>query len=436
MLKVVVAPACTDLNRGDQALVWESVRFANELDKGNVDCRIIDTGDTEEERELQSSQTKAEGYNLLRNILGHPRRGKTINSSEVHDGILMLMSMAFYAILDFFVLNLLVLFPSAYKLLLKCEEKRKAFLFIKECDFVFIKGGGFLHTYGSLTDLYYIWYQTYYILLGARMKKKVIILPNSFGPFVEKSLATRYLKFVLNKCAKIYARERISLSILKEKLALENCAYAPDFGYFTSKISCQDFDHLDRVTNKKVAITVRPYRFPKSDNPSERYQAYINAVANFSDWLSSEKNCEVYFITQVKGPSAHEDDNIAIKDIRDITKNKNHHIDIDEDYRKLACLYSKFDVVTGTRFHSVIFSQVYGVPAFAIAYGGNKSRGIMRELGLEDYVVDIENTDPQLLKDMYLKLERNQTTYLESLSIAQKNNETIRSKMLREVVDV
>ncbi|TOG57529.1 hypothetical protein CGI98_23495, partial [Vibrio parahaemolyticus] len=98
--------------------------------------------------------------------------------------------------------------------------------------------------------------------------------------------------------------------------------------------------------------------------------------------------------------------------------------------------YSKFDVVTGTRFHSVIFSQVYGVPAFAIAYGGNKSRGIMRELGLEDYVVDIENTDPQLLKDMYLKLERNQTTYLESLSIAQKNNETIRSKMLREVMDV
>ncbi|MFA0182681.1 hypothetical protein OAW_01835 [Vibrio cyclitrophicus ZF170] len=435
MRKIVVAPACTDLNRGDQALVWESVYFANDLEPGNVDCRIIDTGDTPEERELQTSQTENEGFKLLRNVLGHPRRGKTLNSNKVHDGVGMLLFMAINALKDFLCLNLLLLFPKYHRLFLRDSNKIDCFKFIVESDYIFIKGGGFLHTYGSLSDFYYIWYQTYYMLLGYRLNKKVIILPNSFGPFTQKTLATKYLTFILSKCTKIYVREKISLSILQNELKLDNASYAPDFGYFINPIECDDFDYLDSIKRTKVAITARPYRFPKSDDPKKKYSEYISSLAQFSDWLTTEKNCDVYFITQVKGPSAHEDDNIAISDVQALTKFPNRHIDIDGDYRQLANLYSKFDVVTGTRFHSVIFSQVYGVPAFAIAYGGNKSRGIMRELGLEEYVVDIEDSNPELLIAMYEKLELNKSDYLHTLSLANENNAAQRKLMLEEVLN-
>ncbi|MNV68500.1 colanic acid biosynthesis protein [compost metagenome] len=74
------------------------------------------------------------------------------------------------------------------------------------------------------------------------------------------------------------------------------------------------------------------------------------------------------------------------------------------------------DFVIGTRFHSVIFSQIMGVPSIAIAYGGNKSRGIMRELDLEEFVVDIESISSDVLSSMMSNLEKNKDAYINNLN--------------------
>jgi colanic acid/amylovoran biosynthesis protein len=63
---------------------------------------------------------------------------------------------------------------------------------------------------------------------------------------------------------------------------------------------------------------------------------------------------------------------------------------MDESYSPFVvkALYESLDLLVGTRFHSVIFALTACVPAIAIEYE-HKTGGIMAELGLGEWVCDI-----------------------------------------------
>ncbi|MER6900655.1 polysaccharide pyruvyl transferase family protein, partial [Amycolatopsis sp. NPDC000740] len=73
------------------------------------------------------------------------------------------------------------------------------------------------------------------------------------------------------------------------------------------------------------------------------------------------------------------------------------------DHRDARALYAEADLVIGTRFHSVIFALTAHVPCLAIEYE-HKTAGIMRDLGLEQWVVGIgevrDTTLPALLDSL------------------------------------
>ena len=66
--KVILIPGNTDLNRGDQALVWESVNVIKDVyDNPEV---ILMKGDDHR----QFAQTERMGYPMIKAILKHPAR--------------------------------------------------------------------------------------------------------------------------------------------------------------------------------------------------------------------------------------------------------------------------------------------------------------------------------------------------------------------------
>ena len=73
------------------------------------------------------------------------------------------------------------------------------------------------------------------------------------------------------------------------------------------------------------------------------------------------------------------------------------------DHRQIKAAYNQLDFLIGTRFHSVIFSLTSGVPCIAIEYE-HKSRGIMRELGLEHWVLAIGDVTEARLGRLFDKL--------------------------------
>lgn len=85
MKKILILPTNLDLNRGDQALVWEAARLIEDVyGKENVSYRIM-ASNLGEDAEVQKVQTRARGYSFVNQLLEHPERNtKSNETTEIH----------------------------------------------------------------------------------------------------------------------------------------------------------------------------------------------------------------------------------------------------------------------------------------------------------------------------------------------------------------
>lgn len=407
MNNAIIVPGVTDLNKGDQALVWESWRLAR--DTGLYDeVYILDAGDNEEERELLCKQSEEHGFKLLENILKHPRRGQHKSGEHIKESKMELLKQIKNAAMDFKDTRYLI------KICNDLEKVRKNFddktyrtvKQFHEAKTIFVKGGGFIHAYGEKTAPYLMWYFLFYVRLAKALGKKVVFLPNSYGPFIGLTVE-KQVRSVFGKLDLVYARENVSAQSLGQLMG-KKIPVEMDLGFFLEKGSQEEAVKILEKYNlskedKIVGVTIRPWRFPGLSNPEALYKKYIDSVADLTRHLLA-KGYKVALCNQSLGPNSHEDDRNAIKDllakVQDpniIWINENLSCDI------LKAVYSNFYFFIGTRFHSIIFSLTSLVPSIAIGYGGNKAKGIMGDFSLNDYVVQIQDVESDLLINMFDK---------------------------------
>jgi colanic acid/amylovoran biosynthesis protein len=75
----------------------------------------------------------------------------------------------------------------------------------------------------------------------------------------------------------------------------------------------------------------------------------------------------------------------------------------------------QLDYMVGTRFHGVIFALTGYVPSIAIEYE-HKTRGIMSDLGLAEWVIHIEDVTAPKLSKLFIDLDNSRHAYLETLN--------------------
>lgn len=436
-MKAIIVPGVTDLNKGDQALVWESHRLIKDTHLF-TEISILNSGDTEEERVLLCQQSLDHGYMMIQNILKHPRRGHHKKNEHIHESKLELVKQIKNAGLDFLSTRFLLSVCTSLPLVKKYFSK-KVYSTIKqfsEADVIFVKGGGFVHAYGEEKAPYLMWYFLFYLRLAQKLNKKVVFFPNSFGPFDGLTVKTQ-VRAVFSRVDLTYAREHFSAEslgqLLNKKIPVEM-----DLGFFLQKGSQLQANqilkkyHLSKE-DQIIGMTIRPWRFPGFNNPEELYRNYITSVAQLITHITG-KGFKIALCNQSSGPNAHEDDRNAIKDL---LKEVNHPdvIWINEDLPcdVLKALYSSFYFYVGTRFHSIIFSLTSLVPAIAIGYGGNKAKGIMNDFNLDQYVVQIEDVTPDHLITMFDEAIENYDTIKDSLAESMKLVAASRSRMIADI---
>lgn len=402
----IVVPASTDLNPGDQALVWEAVALIKDMGLAD-DVLLIGDEKEAEDRAALLSEAETLGFKWIPRLLRHPRRSRCRASDAVKESRLSLALMIVHGLRDLAwgtALLWLAPFGRLASLLLDARQ-REAYAAFRQAEVIVVKGGGFLHAYGGLSAGYYIWFVSFYLKLAQRLRKPLIVLPNSYGPFVGFRVR-RQIGQVLRKCRFVCARESLSAKRLGEVLE-EQVPVFPDMGYYLEGAGRQVGEDICRQfgvplgTKRCVGFTLRPYRFPGSPEPEAYFCRYLEAMAQLIKHVAT-RGFHPVLVTHTRGPSAHENDRIAICRVREGLGQVDHSwVDFVGDCQQIKSVYGCLDYLVGTRFHSVIFAQTAGVPCLAIAYGGNKAQGIMSDMGLSDYVIPIEDVTGEALCFMF-----------------------------------
>ncbi len=422
MDEYLILPGCDDTNRGDQALIWETVELAKAAGFQGHYSMIA----TEE----CGRQSKAIGIDSLAYLLPHPSMHTISGEDNRSYGTSLKLKWAKSALSDLFIA-----YPFSKKPLrnlfakMLSDEQKKTFDTFRKAKAAFVKGGGFLHAYGGITDTYKIYFFLYHINLALSMGIPVYVMPNSYGPFAD-SASKKMVQKTLSKCQIVYSRESISQQVLRESCGIESIR-SRDLAMYLEKDN--EFDAREFLSRKGIAlrsgkmvgITVRPYRFPGKQNAEELYDNYKKTVSNLILWLI-ENDYHPVLIEHVFSENYHERDIICINEIAEIIRAKGHTVDIfsalELNCKQMKSIYGMMDFLVGTRFHSVIFSLTEGVPVIAITYGGNKGDGIMKDIGLSDYALPIDQLTEHILIDKFHDLVRDRDFVDDCLK---KNKEAI-----------
>lgn len=398
----LILPGCDDTNRGDQALIWETAEIAKAAGYDGEYYMLSD--------EEHSRQSAEKGIKNIAYILEHPsthfRDKKNVKYTKI-----LKIKWSLKAICDFLRLEPLV-HPFLRKYISKLYNKKtkKTLELFEHAESAFVKGGGFLHAYGGLTDTYKIYFFLYHIRLALSYGMDVYVMPNSFGPF-KAPFVKKMIHNTLKKCKVVMTREQISHDVLKEQCNINSYMFTDiafhlnlDEAFDAKKMLIEKGVPLGK--KKCISITMRPYRFDGEEQAEEKYKKYKKSLADFVVWLCQNGFYPV-MIEHVFSEQEHENDMSCINDVVHMLPDDLVFSIFSErslNAEQMKNVYSCFDYIVGTRFHSVIFSLASEVPAIAISYGGNKGTGIMNDLGLSEFCIPISEITSKLLIDTFEKL--------------------------------
>jgi colanic acid/amylovoran biosynthesis protein len=282
--------------------------------------------------------------------------------------------------------------------LIKSKEEVTALL---EADVIISSGGHyFAAPRGSIGDLARLYFHAYPLLLAYRFEKPFVIYAQSVGPF-EGIVPRRFIASLFSRAAFIGVREALSKEeLIRCGVPANRVNVIPDAAFameprFSNDVQSIMENHGLR-TAKFVVMTVRQW-FRRND---PRYHAYIGALAQVGQYFL-KMDYKVAVVVHTLGPTPPEDDRIVSLDLFERLANykQDCSVLIQEDLSppELAALYGKAKILIGTRFHSIIFALIGGTPVYALSYFGPKAFGIMKMLGLEEFVADIGTVDPQTI---------------------------------------
>ncbi|MBV1730055.1 MAG: polysaccharide pyruvyl transferase family protein, partial [Methanobacterium sp.] len=142
-------------------------------------------------------------------------------------------------------------------------------------------------------------------------------------------------------------------------------------------------------------------------NFPNKEEKIINIFINTIDELN-KKDFNILLIPHVY--TSTDDDRIIINEISKKIQNKSklHIIKGEYNPEELKGIIKRCDIFVGARMHATIASTSMFIPTVGIAYS-HKMHGIIGEmLGLEDYIIDIDNLNYEILLEKIMMAWENQ----------------------------
>lgn len=291
-------------------------------------------------------------------------------------------------------------------------ERRATVRAYLDADLVISCAGNFLYSRGhgaGLPLLGPVFTIAYAWLVG----KPVAMLPQSVGPLWRR-WERGLVRWLLGRVRTVLVRDLASVELLERMgVSADQYRLTPDLAFLYTvpnheagrELLCRygiDPDHQRPLLGVTLINWGAQHPIFKEQ---VRYEAAVAAAIRH--FITAYDGRAVLF-AQVCGPTAADDDRIPARRVRaalDDPQFAGRITVIDEEVSAatLKAAYGCMDLFLGSRLHSNIFTLTEGVPVLAIAYQ-DKTFGVLRMLGLDEWVVDIRAVEAGQLVDLLRRL--------------------------------
>lgn len=271
------------------------------------------------------------------------------------------------------------------------------------------------------------------IKIAKRYNKKIILMPQSFGPFdwddgEDNAIFLEQVKEQLTYCSKVYAREQEGYECLKS-LELDNIELSTDMVIreklfpSASDISASNDTHeIEFPSQGSVGFIINENVFRIGDP-----DAVLNLYAKILDKLIDDGE-QVYILNTSTA------DTQLVANVLSKTKNSDAVGLITGEYSspELIEIIGRFKYVVASRYHSVVFAYRSGVPAIILGWA-TKYLDLAAHVQQQEYVFDIRDPGLDRMIEKIDKMSANHATESQTIKDSLKTIQT--SSVVQQAVN-
>jgi colanic acid/amylovoran biosynthesis protein len=265
------------------------------------------------------------------------------------------------------------------------NDEKKAIELFGASDIVISKGGSFLYdNQDSFRTILTFYRMAFPILLAIRMGKTPILLGQSIGPAHFK-ISRILLSYIFNN-SHVLLREKVCYTRYISGWYSKELETMPDVAFSLKYSYVKEFEKYLGY----CGITLLTKYYFKS---KKAYINYLKKMKEVVEWLA-KGDIEILLIPQVVYPGANDTDSINDLFTHCNTNTRKKLTIIKNDYspKQLKYLYSKLEFLLAARLHSAIFALSECVPSVNLSYQGTKSKGILNNIAMGEYCLDINTS--------------------------------------------
>jgi polysaccharide pyruvyl transferase WcaK-like protein len=296
------------------------------------------------------------------------------------------------------LLKLLFSYPGSKK---NGNEQGSLHSIYREADVILDLSAG-----DSFTDIYGIkryLYTSLPKLVAIKMKKDLILLPQTIGPF--RHFAARAVsRYIVKHCRMNYARDKVSYDYLLNglKAAETKSALVPDLAFnmppSEENLIREIIDENSKSRAPVIGINISALLYSggyRSKNQFKLKADYKQLVSRMIEYFMKKK-CTILLVPHVLNymEDVEDDYSICQKTAQETSKYYPNVFSFQKRYREdqIKSIIGKCDFFIGSRMHACIGAISMGVPTVPVAYS-RKFSGVWDTFGMKDCVADARTMD-------------------------------------------
>lgn len=288
---------------------------------------------------------------------------------------------------------------------------------IKDAELVLSCGGGNFYSNSFLGVPLFL--NCLIIIFAGLNKKKIIFLPQSFGP-IKKNFHKLYIKKALTFADKILVREKKSIEFLNSiNVRSEKIILVPDLAMNMTRILRTGLQEQKNINPDRIRIGLTIMNRANQDKSFTNQFEYEESIEVCLLDCLSKRQIDIFLFVQCFGPSNDQDDTLVTRKIYNKLKTITQNVYIKENFKnsiELTKELATMDIIIATRMHTAIFGLINCIPTITIGYQ-HKAQGLMELFNLNTLFILINEVNPNNLEFAFQHALRNRNEIIEKLGI-------------------